>query len=107
MRATVQALRVGGQSCEARSDNDILFVFVVPVDAVVKLSNVVELDPFALNRPQLVRNLTTGQSFKVVPKSNDVHDLHLQSSHGTDRLPSAERLIDAENPSIPKPRGSA
>jgi hypothetical protein len=92
MLATVQALRVGGQSCEARSGNDILFVFAVPPDTDLRLSHVLELDPSALNQPQLVRNVTTGQSFKVVLKDNDVHDLRVPSSHGTNRTPSPERL---------------
>jgi len=92
MLATVQALRVNGQSCEACADNAILFVFPVPPGADLRLGHVIDLDPLIFNRPQTARNLSTQQPFELVLKDNNVHDLRLPSGHGTNRLPSAERL---------------
>jgi len=95
MLATVQALRVGGQSCEARSGNDILFVFPVPSGANLHLGDVIELNPFALNQPQIARNVTTEQSIQILLSDNNVHDLRLSSAHGTSRTPSSQRLRGA------------
>jgi len=95
MLATVQAIISQGRTCEARSENDILFVFSIPSGCTFRLGHVVELDPLSLNMPQVARNLTTQQELCITLKDNDVHDLLLPSGHGTTRTPSLERLRGA------------
>jgi len=95
MLVTVQSIRAEGTSCEARSENDILFVFPIPSGSTLRLGQVIELDPLALNQEQVARNLTTKQQLNVLLKDNNVHDLRLPSGHGTNRTPSTERLRGA------------
>jgi hypothetical protein len=95
MLVTVQSLIANGKMCSARSDNDILFVFDVPIEDMLYLGHVIELDPLAFNKPQIVRNLTTQKELNIVLMDNNVHDLRLQSGHGTNRTPSYERLCGA------------
>ncbi len=95
MLVTVQSLIANGKTCSARSENDILFVFDVPIERTLHLGHVIELDPLALNEPQMARNLTTQQELNIVLMDNNVHDLRLQSGHGANRTPSRERLCGA------------
>jgi hypothetical protein len=88
----VQSIRASGTFCEARSDNDILFVFPMPPGADIRLGHLLELDPTKINSSQTIRNVTTGQEFSVVLKDNDVHDLRLPMAHGSSRFPSKDRL---------------
>ena len=94
MLATVQAIIAEGRACEARSENDILFVLSIPVGGVIRLGHLIELNPLSLNAPQVVRNLTTQHEINITIKDNDVHDLRLPSGHGANRTPSLERLRD-------------
>jgi hypothetical protein len=95
MRAKVQALIAEGRVCEARSENDILFVFPISSGCVLRLGHEIELDPLTLNIPQVARNLTTQQELSITLKDNNVHDLRLPSGHGTSRTPCQERLRGA------------
>jgi len=95
MLAKVQAIIAEGTTCEARSENDILFVFSIPSGSPLRLGHVVELDPLTLNVTQVARNLTTQQDLKITLKDNNVHDLRLPSCHGATRTPSVERLRGA------------
>jgi len=94
MIVKVQTLRAAG-SCEALSANDILFVFAVPAGPTIRLGDEVALDPFVRNRPQTVRNVSTGGEFSLVLKDNDIHDIRLPAGHGTSRTPSEARLLAA------------
>jgi len=95
MLAKVQAIIAEGTTCEARSENDILFVFSIPSGSSLRLGHVVELDPLTLNVPQIARNLTTQKDMEISLNDNNVHDLRLPSGHGTTRTPSVERLRGA------------
>jgi hypothetical protein len=92
MRAKVESIRAKGSSCEARSDNDLLFVFLIPAGEDIRLGHLLELDANVIDAPQLARNISTGKELPIVLKHNDVHDLRLPMAHGTSRFPSKERL---------------
>ena len=92
MEATVQSIRAEGRSCEARSQNDLLFVFALPEGADLRIGHVLEIDPAIVNAPQIAKNRTTGQNIEIELTEDNVHDLRLPASHGTSRFPSKERL---------------
>ncbi len=92
MLATVEKIGGLSGSCEARTENELLFVFAVPEGADLGLSHVLEIDPLALNTPQEVHNRTTNQRLTVVIKDNDIHDLRLPAKHGGSRRPSPQRI---------------
>jgi hypothetical protein len=92
MRAKVESIRANGRSCEARSDNGILFVFAMPAGADIRLGHLLELDTNVIDAPQIVRNISTGQDLKIVLERDNIHDLQLPLAHGTSRFPSKERL---------------
>ena len=92
MEATVQAIRGEGRSCEARSRNDLLFVFAVPKGADLRIGHVLEINPAMLDAPQIAKNRTTGQNIEIELTKDNVHDLRLPAGHGTSRFPSKERL---------------
>ena len=77
---------------EALTSDEILFVFSLPKPIFLKLNDVLEIDQFNLDKPQTIKNLTSGHDFQIVIKSNDVHDLRLPGGHGTSRFPAVERL---------------
>ena len=95
MRVTVQALRANGTSCEAISENNILFVFPISQGSHLHLGNIIELNPLVLNQAQLAHNVSTNQQLNIVLKENDIHDLRQPSGHGTSRTPTKERLLGA------------
>lgn len=92
MTAKVQSISANGSLCEARSDNDLLFVFPIPAGADIRLGHLLELDANLFDAPQIVRNISTGKELKIVLKRNNVPDLRLPMAHGTSRFPSKERL---------------
>ena len=94
MRATIQKLNIPLPYCEARSENDILFVFRPP-ETGLNLGDVVEFDHRIIEATQTARNVTTGKAFQLHWREQDIHDLRLHSAHGSSRPPSPERFIDA------------
>ncbi len=92
MRVKVESIKANGSSCEARSNNDLLFAFPIPAGADIRLGHLLELDASIIDAPQVVRNISTGKELKIVLKHNNVHDLRLPMAHGTSRFPSKKRL---------------
>ena len=93
MRATIQKLNMALSSCDARSDNDILFVFRPPATEL-HLGDVVEFDHAIIEASQTARNITTGERFETHLRERDIHDLRLPAAHGSSRFPSPERFND-------------
>ena len=76
MQATV--LRVtANRVCEARTDNDVLFVFPVPAAVILKPDDTLDLGQPILAGDLHLRHLTRGSVFDSTIKENDVHDLRL------------------------------
>ncbi|HVX90994.1 MAG TPA: hypothetical protein VHC20_05220 [Candidatus Paceibacterota bacterium] len=95
MNATVIALNASLPTCSARTKSDILIVFKPPAGALIDLDDVLDVDLLALDRVQVVENLTKRQRVAVEVRSRDIHDLRLPSAHGTSRFPSDERRKEA------------
>lgn len=91
MRATVQKLNLMLRLCEARSNNDILFVFRPPATGL-HLGDVIEFNHAVIEASQSVRNLTTNETFQIHLRGRDIHDLRLPVTHGSTRLPTPERF---------------
>ncbi len=91
MVATVLKLTVN-RMCEARAENDILFVFPVPTGVTVKPADRLDLGDPVLAGVLHVLNLTRDEAFESTIKENDVHDLRLPMRHGSSRTPTIERL---------------
>lgn len=96
MRATVISLS-HLRTCSARTDNQILFVFELPTDVIVLLSDELSIANPSLSGVLRIMNVTRGTLFDANIKPNDVHDLRLPSGHGTSRTPSMTRLLDGES----------
>jgi hypothetical protein len=94
MRATIQKLDMTLPYCDARSDGDILFVFCPPATGL-HLGDVVEFDHTIIEASQTARNITTGETFQIHLREQDVYDLRLPAAHGSSRFPSPERFNDA------------
>lgn len=103
MRATIRTLRTvplpapntEAIYCEARSGNDILFVFCPPSLQPVRLGDAIELDPNRLERPQIMLNVTTGVRFTSVLRQRNVRDLRLFQNTGLLSFPQPERFSAA------------
>jgi len=91
MRATIQTLNMTLPYCDARSDNDILFVFRPPATGLHP-GDVVEFDHTITEAFQTARNITTGEAFQILLRARDIHDLRLPVAHGSSRFPSSERF---------------
>ena len=91
MRATIQKLNMALPYCDARSDNEILFVFRPPVTGLHP-GDVIEFDHHILEAPQMAQNISTGDTFTIHLREQDVHDLRLPAAHGSSRFPSPERF---------------
>jgi hypothetical protein len=94
MRATIQKLNMELPYCDAKSSNDILFVFRPPPSGL-HLGDVIEFDHRVLERPQMVRNISTGAAFTAQFRDRDIHDLRLPAAHGSSRFPSPERFNES------------
>lgn len=94
MRVTVNKINAERSNCHAVSENEILFVFQIPVDKI-NLGDLLELDPNILEKSQTILNITKNTKTSVKIQENDVHDLRLPGGHGTSRFPSKERLSGA------------
>jgi len=77
--------------CEATSDNDILFSFHAPRDAI-HLGDQIEFDPEAHGVSQVASNLDAPTTFPVVLKKHDIHDVRLPPGHRTSRFPAPGRF---------------
>lgn len=95
MDAVVQRLHSQPVVCEARTDNNLLLVFVIPDGVSVRLSDRLKLGPLQLDSLVQVQNVTQKQSFSVYLQSGNVHDLDIPARHGGSRTPSPERLDGA------------
>jgi hypothetical protein len=95
MEATVQRMHSKPIVCEANTPNQLLLVFVVPDDVIVRLGDKLEFPLLQLDVVVPVTNVTRNSSFSTVLKVNNVHDLRIPSGHGTSRTPSPERLAGA------------
>jgi hypothetical protein len=95
MLATIQAITAGGLSCSATTDNQVLFVFGIPAGVALHVGETLEIDPFSLDMPQTVRNLSSSTAFDVTIRSVDTHDLRLDLHCERIRTPSASRLHGA------------
>lgn len=93
MRATVQKLNLMLPLCEARSDNDILFVFQPPASGL-HLGDVIEFNHAVIEATQTARNITTGEIPQIHLRERDIHDLRLPATHGSSRVPSTKRFKD-------------
>lgn len=71
--------------------DDILVVFQGGTVRSLGIGHDVEINLEKLDAEQVVQNLTTGDSFSIVIKSNDVHDLRIPVKHGSSMFPSLER----------------
>jgi len=91
LKATVVKL-TRDRVCEARTDNEILFVFSLPDAVDVGIADLLELGRPILEGVLRVQNLTRGGAFETAIQSNDVHDLRLPIRHGGSRTPTIERL---------------
>jgi hypothetical protein len=91
MVATVLKLTLN-RVCEARTANDILFVFPVPTGVILKPADRLDLGEPVLAGVLHVVNLTRGGAFESTIKENDVHDLRVPVRHGSSRTPTIERL---------------
>ena len=96
MRATV-ILISHERMCSARTDNQILFVFALPTDTTIHLSDELNITNPSLDDVLRITNVTCGTSFDVKIAPNNVHDLRLPMAHGTSRTPSMARLKDADS----------
>jgi hypothetical protein len=94
MRATIQKLNMTLPSCEARSDNDILFAFRPPA-AGLHVGDIIEFDHTTIEASQAARNITTGETFQLHLRERDIHDLRLPTEHGSSRFPTPERFNGA------------
>ena len=94
MRATIQKLNWALPYCDARTDNDILFVFP-PTTTGLHLGDVIEFDHTILEADQSARNVSTGETFVIHLRDRNIHDLRLPAAHGSSRFPSPERFNDA------------
>ena len=94
MRATIQTLNMALPYCDARSDNDILFVFRPPATGL-HLGDIIEFDHAVIEADQTARNLSTGEMCTIHLRERDIHDLRLPAAHGSSRFPSPERFNDA------------
>jgi hypothetical protein len=95
VRATIQKLNLSLPYCDARTANDILFVFQPPTTRLLHIGDVIEFDAHILDAPQKALHIPSGEKFTIEIHRNDVHDLRLPSGHGTSRFPSPERLCEA------------
>ncbi len=91
MRATVLKL-TANRMCEARTENDILFVFPAPAGTRVQPADELELGSPVLVGALHVVNLTRGGAFDSTIEQGDIHDLRLPVRHGSTRTPTIERL---------------
>jgi hypothetical protein len=91
MRATIQKLSATLGYCEARTDNEIMFVFIPP-SAGLHVGDVIQFDHTILESAQTVHNVSTGGTFTIHLRERDIHDLRLSEGHGTSRLPSQDRF---------------
>ena len=94
MRATIQTLNMALPYCDARSDNDILFVFRPPATGL-HLGDIIEFDHAVIEADQTARNISTGEMFTIHLRERDIHDLRVPAAHGSSRVPSPERFNDA------------
>jgi hypothetical protein len=62
MDAIVQRLHSKPVVCEARTDNNLLLVFVVPDDVTVRLNDRLQFQQLGLDTAVLIRNATRNQS---------------------------------------------
>jgi hypothetical protein len=91
MRATIQTLNMALPYCDARTDNDILFVFRPPATGL-NVGDVIEFDHSVLETSQPAQNISTGNAFTIRLREQDIHDLRLPAAHGSSRFPSPERF---------------
>ena len=91
MRATIQKLNTTLPLCDARTDNDILFVFRPPPSGL-HIGDVIEFDHTLHDRAQTARNITSGQDFTIHLRKENIHDLRLPAAHGSSRFPSPQRF---------------
>jgi hypothetical protein len=91
MKATVTRLTVH-RVCEARTQNEILFVFGLKLEVSVNVGDELELGEPVLTGVLHIHNLTRGETFDAAIKSHDVHDLRIPVKHGGSRTPTIERL---------------
>jgi hypothetical protein len=91
MKATINKLNLNVNCANAFTENDILVVFHGDTVRSLRIGHDVEVDLEKLDAEQVVKNLTTGYSFSIVIKSNDVHDLRILVKHGSSKFASFER----------------
>jgi hypothetical protein len=94
MRATIQKLNLELPYCEAKSSNDILFVFRPPSSGLHP-GDVIEFDHQVLERPQTIQNISTGTAFTAEFREQDIHDLRLPAIHGSSRFPASGRFNES------------
>jgi len=91
MKAIVQARDAHG-CYSARTENDILLVFVVEGKDTLKLGDDIEVDlPNLLSSQQVVRS-SDHCVIRIRINEMNIQDLDLPGKHGASRTPSAERL---------------
>jgi hypothetical protein len=97
MKAIVQARNAhGGYS--ARTENNILLVFVVEGREPLKLGDDIEVDlPNLLSAQQVVRT-SDNCVIRIRINEMNIHDLDLPGKHGASRTPSLERLRRTKPP---------
>jgi len=77
---------------EARTANDILIVFSLPIRGPLSVGDELEIDLNHVDCEQDVSILTTGGSIRVRIAENNIHDLRIPMRHGESRFPSPERI---------------
>ena len=91
MKATVQARNVHG-SYSARTENDILLVFVVEGRETLKLGDDIQVDlPNLLSSQQVVRS-RDNCVMRIRINEMGIQDLDMPGKHGASRTPSPDRL---------------
>jgi hypothetical protein len=91
MKAIVHAHNAHG-SFSARTENDILLVFVVEGKETLKLGDEFEVDlPNLLSARQVIRS-RDNCVLRIRINEMNIHDLDLPGKHGASRTPSPERL---------------
>ena len=91
LRATVVKLSSEPVVCSVRTESDLAIVFQLPAGVRLRLGDQLQIDPGRLDAVQSIKHSGTGESFEVVVRKNDVHDLRLPGAHGSSRLPDPPR----------------
>ena len=95
MELTVNKINQDLRHCDAQTLNEILVVFPLPEAPRIRPGDTLIIPDFRTDAEVTVLHQATNESFRVLIRADNVHDLRLPIQHGSSRTPSPERIRSA------------